>query len=314
MKIFNKDNNGSDELVSVIGMISSGIDFSVWEPIIPLGIRELASIIGKESIDAASDYYNQTTAEVKPEMDEFLRLTQQAVAFFTWLKLIPTLDAQHDANGRNKKYGENEHGLTAVQEFKDESNILNLAYEATDALVECLENNKFDFWEKSTTKKAMDNLLIKNKSEFDTYYHIGSHRLFLILVPMIREVQESAIIPIIGEKYYDSLVQNEQLIVNRIKEEVCRPLALLTIRKAVQRLPIEVLPSGIVQVQQTGTVREKLKAEKEARVAVADSLKDDADLQLQQLQDIITDMDSTDDEKKDYYIGRPTVQSTGMTF
>ena len=57
-------------------------------------------------------------------------LMQQAVAMFTWLKVIPTLDAQHGTAGRGKHLGENETGMTALQEFKDEENIRNLAYEA----------------------------------------------------------------------------------------------------------------------------------------------------------------------------------------
>jgi hypothetical protein len=36
-------------------------------------------------------------------------------------------------------------------------------------------------------------------------------------------------------------------------------LALLTMQKAVERLPVEVLPDGVVQVQQVGTVKERLR-------------------------------------------------------
>ena len=41
-------------------------------------------------------------------------------------------------------------------------------------------------------------------------------------------------------------------------------------------MPVEVLPDGVVQVQQAGTVKEKIKAEAEARKAVSKSLGDDA--------------------------------------
>ena len=103
------------------------------------------------------------------------------------------MDAQHGTAGRGKHLGENETGMTALQEFKDEENIRNLAYEAVDALVELLDSEKFDFWRNGMKKKAINRLLIQNKETFDEYYNIGSHRLFLVLIPMIREVQDGQI-------------------------------------------------------------------------------------------------------------------------
>ncbi len=73
-------------------------------------------------------------------------MVQQSVALFTWLKIIPTLDAQHGNTGRQKRLGEHEKGLTALQEYKDEANILSQAYESVDALIAYLEQEKFDFW------------------------------------------------------------------------------------------------------------------------------------------------------------------------
>ena len=193
-------------------------------------------------------------------------LMQQAVAMFTWLKVIPTLDAQHGTAGRGKHLGENETGMTALQEFKDEENIRNLAYEAVDALVELMDREKFDFWMNGIKKKAINRLLIQNKETFDEYYNIGSHRLFLVLIPMIREVQDGQIIPVITRNRYNKLIEGDTVLTENLLEYVRRPLALLTIKKAVERLPVEVLPNGIVQVQQSTTVRDKLRAEKEARL------------------------------------------------
>ena len=91
-------------------------------------------------------------------------------------------------------------------------------------------------------------------------------------------------------------------------EYVRRPLALLTIKKAVERLPVEVLPNGIVQVQQSTTVRDKLRAEKEARQSVANSLEKDAAAYLDILQDIVRELDAQS-ETGDYYIPGVTAVS-----
>lgn len=55
----------------------------------------------------------------------------------------------------------------------------------------------------------MDGLLIRTKDEFDEFYHIGSHRLFLILVPILREIQRTDILPVVGKERFDWLVRRD---------------------------------------------------------------------------------------------------------
>lgn len=312
--IFDKNSNGTEELVEALGMIDSATDFSKWKPYIPLSVRRLTSIVGPEVYENTLEYYHSD--EPNPETEEkyknLLLMVQQSVALFTWLKIIPTLDAQHGNTGRQKRMGENEKGLTAIQEYKDETNILNLAYESVDALIAYLDKEKFDFWLNSEKKKAINQLLIRSKADFDIYYMIGSHRLFLTLVPIIREMQDRYIIPIITRSRYEQLLSGDELSEGFI-DAVCRPLALLTMQKAVERLPVEVLPDGVVQVQQVGTVKEKIKAEAEARKAVSKSLENDAEKDLVALQDFIATVEAEPDEP-DLYLPKATLQSKGITF
>jgi hypothetical protein len=260
--IFDKNNNGTSELVEALGMIDAATDFSKWKPYIPLSVRRLTAIVGPEVYEKVVEFYHSTESDPKTEekYKTLLLLMQQSVALFTWIKIIPTLDAQHGNTGRQKRLGEHEKGLTAIQEYKDETNILNLAYESVDALIAYLDKENFDFWLKSEKKRAINQLLIRSKEKFDIYYMIGSHRLFLTLTPIIREMQDRYIIPIITRKRYEQLLSGNELGED-FNDAVCRPLALLTMQKAVERLPVEVLPDGVVQIQQAGTVKEKIKAE-----------------------------------------------------
>lgn len=312
--IFDKENNGTAELVEALGMIDAGTDFSKWKPYIPLSVRRLTTIVGPEVYDKTLEFYYST--KPNPETEEkyktLLLMMQQSVALFTWLKIIPTLDAQHGNTGRQKRLGENEKGLTAIQEYKDEINILNLAYESVDALIAFLDKEEFDFWMNSEKKKAINQLLIRSKEEFDIYYTIGSHRLFLTLAPIIREMQDRYIIPIITRKRYEQLLSGDEPGEGFV-DAVCRPLALLAMQKAVERLPVEVLPDGVVQVQQVGTVKEKIKAEAEARKAVSKSLGDDAGKDLVALQDFIAAIEAEPNEP-DLYLPKATIQSKGITF
>lgn len=310
--IFNKNEAASKELVAALGMIDIETDYSKWSPYIPLSVRKLTTIVGPEVYDNAVLFYEKETPGEK-EL-ELIKMVQQSIALFTWVKIIPTLDAQHGKAGRSKRLGDNQTGLTALQEFKDEANIMNLAYESVDALVAFLDSERFDFWLSSSKKKALNQLLIKSKEQFDEYYTIGSHRLFLTLIPIIREVQDRSIIPVITQARFKKLLDTDVSLAD-IERAVCRPLALLTMQKAIQRLPIEVLPDGIVQVSQVGSIKQKEKAEAEARKTVAASLGEDAASDLRVLTDLIAELDKAPEVvDTDLHISKPSVQTKGITF
>ena len=57
MKLFNVIADGSSEIVAAIGLISNDVDFSKWEPVLPLGIRDVVAIIGPEPVEALADLY-----------------------------------------------------------------------------------------------------------------------------------------------------------------------------------------------------------------------------------------------------------------
>lgn len=316
MKLFNRDNTGADEIVAAVGLISDDITFDKWEPLLPLGIRDVEAIIGPETVRALAEFYEsgeEATDEIPATASTALRYLQQAVAFFTWLKIIPTLDAQHGDTGRAARLGENEKGLTALEKFHDEENILRLAYEATDALIAELDREAFTFWTSSRKYKMRDGLLIRSKEQFDEFYTIGSHRLFVTLLPMIREVQSADVAPVIGRKYMAAIIAGDDDVITVLMEPAARAVALLTMKKAVERLPVEVLPEGIVQVQQSQPVKSRLKAEKAARDAVAASLGSDAARYLAQLQDLVAALEA-DNEPVDRTVPGPIVHSKGMSF
>ena len=316
IELFNINESGGREIVTAIGLISTDIDFSKWEPVLPLGIREVESIIGPEPVRALGEFYAGGDWNV-PEYDtkiKALKLLQQAVALFTWLKIIPTLDAQHDGSGRQRRLGENEKGLTAIQEFKDEQNILRLAYEATDALIEVMDHEAFDFWTESRKYNMRKGLLIQSNEEFDEYYNIGSHRLFVTLLPIIREVQGAQVAPVLGTKYLSALLSGKNPeITSLLMEPSARAVALLTMQKAIERLPVEVIPEGVVQIQQSQPVNSRLRSEQSARAAVAGSLGADARKYLADLQELVARIDS-ESEYDNHPMPGPIIHSKGMSF
>lgn len=312
MRIFDRNGDGGQEICNALGLISDRVDFSTWAPILPLGLRDVMAIVGREPVEALAAYYEGREAGDEAK-DRALACLQQAVAMFTWLKIIPTLDAMHDNTGRARRIGENEKGLTALEQYKDEANILRLAYEATDALIEELDRSAFDFWTSSRKYRQRAGLLVRSKEAFDEFYLIGSHRLFLTLLPMIREVQAANVAPILGREYMARLLDGEEKATAALYDTAARAIVLLTMKKAVERLPVEVLPEGIVQVNQSAPVKQRLRAEKEARLSVSASLGADAARYLQQLEDAMTEL-RAEGEPVDFYTPGPIVHSKGMTF
>lgn len=314
MKLFDRDGRGAQEVTDALGLISNRIDFDMWRPILPLGLRDVVAIVGREPVDVLSEFYLagcEPTDRCPAMAAEALCYLQQSVALFTWLKIIPTLDAQHDASGRSRRIGENETGLTALEQYKDEANILRMAYEAVDALIESLDRNGFEFWTSSPKYKLRAGLLVRSKEHFDEYYMIGSHRLFLTLLPMIREVQSSAVVPVVGRQLLDRMLSGD-VDLKQISELAERAVCLLTMKKAVERLPVEVLPEGIVQVNQSTPVKQRLKAEKSARDAVVAALSADASYYLQLLEDAVAELNASG-EPVDFYMPRPLIHSKGLS-
>lgn len=305
MRLFGKYGDGASEIVDSVGLIANDLDFTKWVSVLPLGLRDLAGIVGFDTVEGIVKLY-----EGHDGPSAIVRYAQQSVACFTWVKIIPTLDAGHGATGRSARLGENEKGLTALQEFKDEENILHLAYEATDALIAQMEREEFKPWINSRKYRQRDGLLLRTKEEFDDYYNIGSHRLFVTLLPIIREVQSVEIAPILGSDRLHAMLDGS-LSVPEVREVAARALALLTMQKAVERLPVEVIPSGIVQVQQSLPVNQRLRAERESRQSVSASLGDDARRYLDRLQSLIGKLETGED---DGYICGPITHSRGMTF
>lgn len=311
MKLFNKDGQGAAEIVAAVGLIANDITFDKWEPVLPFGIRDVVAIVGHEPVAALAEFYEND--EIDSQKQSALKYLQQAVAFFTWLKIIPTLDAQHDTAGRSRRLGENEKGLTALQEFKDEENILSLAYEATDALVETLEVNQFPFWVNSHKYKLRNSCLIHTKEQFDEYYSIGSYRLFITLLPIMREVQQAELAPVLGNQILSLLLERSQRETDMFGDIAARAVVLFTMQKAVERLPVEVIPDGVVQVQQSQPVKSRLKAEQSARMAVAASLGADARRCIERLQQLVAE-NNAETTKPVPYIGGPIIHSKGLSF
>lgn len=319
--IFDKDGKGAQEVHDVIGMIDAELKFHKWKPWLSHTTRQITSVIGKDVFSKIVELYKSDTSE---ELDlELIRKVQTSNTLFAWLKIIPTLDAQHGNTGRQKRLGESEKGLTAEEQFKDENNILTLAYESLDSLLDFLNENikTFDFWEKSEVYKSMSGLLISDFRTFNQYYTIDSFRLFIAILPWIKESQDVNIIPVLTlqglEQFKAALAKKETGRTDQDKQWIAlqnfiyRPLVLFSMLLAFKRLPVQAIPEGLVQVQIVGTVKERMRATESAIKQQILNLSNDADKALDIL---INELAKLNDESLDSYVAKVRMVGKGLIF
>ncbi len=314
--IFDKNSKGSAELKELIGFIYKSINFSNLKSYIGFAVRDIKKVIGQEVFITAENHYksdNYLLAEPDtdhPEygiLDELVSKIQYPVAVHAYRKYVPSSDLTHSDKGRQIFVSEQEKPAFEWQIEKDNENLLALAHEATDVLLEFLDanidavfsgtGNLVIPWRTSDAFKATRKLLIPDVSEFEKVFMIGSSRLtFISLVPFIRRVQENEIQPSIGQSRYTGLLT--ELLADDLCDEnipvldkIRPPLALLALSVAVKRLSAEILPSGIFSNIVSNVVKGRNVASKQDRSEISSSLEKDGMRELIKLQEYCRKID-----------------------
>jgi len=326
--IFNKNENGSDELKALIGFIYRSIDFEDLYTYIKLSEREMKKIIGSEIFKVAEDHYNSDDykAEITEGeeanaalllLDELVEYIQLPVAMNAYRMFAPGNDLSHSETGRQMYISE---GLKTAFEWmidKDDMNLLNLYHGSVDALLEFLDENKdtetegkegeegvkvFEAWISSDAYIKSKELLINNADTFNDHFFINeSRRLFLVLTPILKTVEGDIIRPCVSKEKYNEI---KQMILEDNLSDENKPLlalmrdalALLTISKACTRLSSEVLPNGVFQHYSNYPGNTKNTSARSDRIELSKALERDGLAKLKNLQSMMTKIKPIDTE------------------
>lgn len=314
--LFNKEEHGSLELKALIGFIYKSINFDNLKSYIGFAERDIKKIIGAEVFQVAQDHYdsaNYLLAEADedhPEylvLDELVSRIQYPVAVHAYRKYVPSSDLTHSDKGRQILVSDQEKPAFEWQIEKDNENLLRLANETTDTLLEFLDDHKDNIvtpetllipWKTSAAYLASKELFINTVDEFQKIFMIGGSRLvFISLLPLMRRVQFNEIKSCFTEEKYSEL--QGQVISGEISEanaiildKARQPLALLTLSVACKRLTSEILPDGIFSNITTSVIKSKSPAAKIDRNEVSSSLEKDGMRELRKLQDYMEKIDA----------------------
>jgi len=324
--ILNKSNNGADEAKTLLGFIYKSNNFDNLITYVNIAERDIKRVIGPEVYKLAEDHYKSEsykTVTPSPQqslLDELVRLIQLPVLVHAYRRYAPLNDLSHSESGRQ---------ITVTTELKpafewmlerDNKSLLDIANETTDILIEFLDeqvpipyvpideaptgeptaNTIEDTWRASATFAAQKDLFVNSAREFDGIFPIGaSRRLFLVLVPFIREVELRHIRPLITVTRYDAireLIKDGDLSAtgNEISKEIHQlskvSIALLTMSVALKRLSVELLPDSVVQSFSAMDVRQTKTADSSTRNGVSALLERDGIRELIPLQNYITSL------------------------
>jgi hypothetical protein len=318
--LFNKNSTGSSEVKDLIGFIYRSINFDNLKSYIDFAERDIRKIVGKDVLITAQNHYasdNYLLPEADadhPEyavLDELVRKIQYPVAVLAYRRYAPSNDVTHSDKGRQIFVSEQEKPAFEWQIEKDNENLLSLAHEAIDMLIEFLDDHLDDVlideddeevslipWKEAAERSALKSLFIPDVMDFEKVILIGGSRYtFLALMPIMARLQENEIKSVITAERYDDI--QAEILAGTISagnaaliDKIRQPLALLTLSVAVKRLTVEVLPTGVFSNIVTNVIKGKQNAGKTERNEISDQLERDGLRELRKLQDHIAALDA----------------------
>lgn len=260
--IFNKSDNGAEEFKGLIGFIYASNNFDNLVTYIGFAKKDVVSVIGKEIYKIAETHYLSVNyASVGAEyklLNELVALVQLPIALHAYRRFAPGNDLTHSDAGRQITVTETEKPAFEWMLDKDNANLLSLANDAIELLLDFLAeqlvpvggllNDIGDVWNNSDAYKNIKSTIVNSIADFEQVITInGSRRLFMLLAPFIRKTETDIIRGAITPTRYATLIEaikdgeltEEQTEIKRLATPV---IAMHAMAKAMKLVPAEILP------------------------------------------------------------------------
>ena len=259
--LFNKDNNGADELRELTSSYFASNNFDRIKMKVLLAQEDVATVIGKTVMEKVLAHYNGDNypdgdTDEQKFLTELVPYIQMPIAYKATFDYYQANELTHEDNGRKMKLDPNTE-RTPWQWQIDRDDYLNmrLYYKTLDRLILYLEENnaKITEWKDGNARKTANSLFIRNAKEFDRVFPIDeSGSFFYAIVPFMQEIERRFILPVLGDDLSDlkeARIGTEDVSeANQAKIDApVNAIPLLTMEMAVKRLSLQVLPEGVVQ-------------------------------------------------------------------
>lgn len=278
--IFNKTENGSQELHDLTGSYYANNEFSRVASEIDLAVEEVSRIIGAAVMTKVETEY-KTPSDPATAYSKLISFVQLPVAILATLSMYQKNDISHEHDGRKVKISPDTEKIPWEWQLKRDDEIqMNLYYKAVDRLIRKLDIEDPEEWKNSDQKKAAKGLFIRNADDFETCFPIDrSGRMYILLLPFLKEVQRRIIKPALGTDF-DVLIPGVELSAKNkeLLEYLRPPMALYAMALAIRRMPLGLIPSGVIRnyVSSSQTMSASQPASTAEVKALAGLMEDDA--------------------------------------
>ena len=231
----------SEQLRALTGSYYANNDFAKVEGDIEQATDELGRLIGYALI---------AKAEQAGEGDRLRLLLQRPIAILACLRLYQKNDLSHEDDGRKFKVS-TDGGDKLPWEWqldRDDTLQLEAYFRAVDSLVDYLDAEKPEKWTSSRLYRDTRTLIVRNAGEMDRYFPIQrSGRTYLLLVPFLREAQVMTVQDAYGTGWKDLLDEDLDTEESAAHYAAAMATCLLAMSTALTRLPLKLLPCGVVR-------------------------------------------------------------------
>lgn len=298
--LFNKSDNGQEEITELLGFLSSDFKYVRLVTDIELNTPDLIKLISPEAYTKIVEYYKKDalTTEEKDKFSRVLELSQLYVSIMAYHDFSSNNDLMHTTAGRKMNKAEDETTPWDWQIAADNAALKKRAYKALDQLIIALDESELQEWLDSDAYKLSKSLFVHKTSIFNDRYPINnSAQLYFRLVPFMEEFELDEIYPRLGDEIYDRLKESvsppEEFTSLNVQEKrllklVENAVVYLTLSKAYKVFPIEMFPDKI-------NYRENTKMKSEARAEVMSFLKEEAKKSLLKIEGIVTELNTTEE-------------------
>ena len=293
--IFNRHHNGAEELRDLTGNYYANNEFNKIKSDIKVATYHLCKIVGDAVYARALQAYTNQEASGTDEgqiadVAKFVELVQRPIAIMATLQMYRKNDVSHEDSGRKVVVASD--GTDKIpwewQLDRDDAIHMEEYYQAVEQLIDYLNKTQLKEWMESEPKRLADTLLIRSGREFDKYFPIqSSERMYLLLVGFIREAQIRYIRPAYGADKWDDLLKDRSTPENEVRFAACKATALLSMSFAILRMPLQLIPGGVVRnyMSENG-MRESLPASIDDVKRLASWLQQDATDWIAQMKDL----------------------------
>lgn len=283
--IFNRADNGSEELRQATGSFYANADFDKIAALVEQVQGEVAKQIGTEVMASIDADYNDG------KDSELIHAAQRTVGYMATIRYFRLNDISHETDGRKVKMdGENERRPFEWQLERDDQMHMEEYYNAFDHLVTLLMDD--ETFQAGTLYQRISALLVDSASalEWATGIEVSAH-LFLRLVPLLHEAQ-----------MYVQKSYGEQPL-SGIADETLKFLAQCAIGHRalalfVRRTEMKALPGGAFRTALTGGGR----SESSTTEQLHDFYKEELRCGEEYVHDMQTRRDALADEGVDHLV------------